>query len=59
MSTAPRADPNHAMYTGTVRAKAVPKARVSHRDPFPGAGATMAEKCAWMKRRRERERVNP
>ncbi len=57
MSTAPRADPNHPMYTGTVRAKARKPRVPRQRDPFPGAGATMAEKCAWMKRRREREKV--
>ncbi len=55
MSTAPRADPNHAMYTGSVRAKAQKPRVPRQRDPFPGAGATMAEKSAWMLRRASRK----
>ncbi len=54
--SAPRADPNHAMYTGAEKPKKAKARKIRARDPFPGSGAGDA-KYAWMRRKQAAKRL--
>ncbi len=54
--SAPRADPNHAMYTGDAKRKKRKPGKVPTSDPFPISG-TLDERCAWMRRKHGAKRL--